>query len=110
MLLGLASRRYGAGLHPWVVTYAGDVLWALLVFWLLRFWWPRWPAAQTAWLALGFAFAVESSQLYQPAWLNAVRGTTLGSLVLGHGFLWSDLVCYTVGVGVGVGLERVRRN
>ncbi|MEN8216136.1 MAG: DUF2809 domain-containing protein, partial [Pseudomonadota bacterium] len=26
----------------------------------------------------------------------------LGALVLGHGFLWSDLVCYSVGVAMGV--------
>ena len=43
----------------------------------------------------------------------AVRRTTLGGLVLGFGFLWSDLACYTVGIGLGMvlewGMSRVHR-
>ena len=34
---------------------------------------------------------VEESQLYHASWIDSIRGTTLGALVLGHGFLWSDL-------------------
>ncbi len=30
------------------------------------------------------------------------RHTTLGGLILGFGFLWSDLVCYALGVELGV--------
>jgi len=43
---------------------------------------------------------VEVSQLYRALWIDAVRGTTLGALVLGQGFLWSNFVCYVAGVGV----------
>ena len=50
---------------------------------------------------LALAFAVEASQLYQADWINAVRDTPIGALVLGRGFLRSDLVCYTAGVGTG---------
>lgn len=108
LVLGLASRHYGAGLPAWVVAYAGDALWALLVFWLLGFGWPSVSSTRLALQALAFAFLVEVSQLYQPPWLEAVRNTTLGSLVLGHGFLWNDLVCYTVGVAFGYMLERLK--
>ncbi len=31
-----------------------------------------------------------------------IRQTTLGGLILGFGFLWSDLVCYALGVELGV--------
>ena len=41
------------------------------------------------------------SQLYHAEWIDNIRATTLGGLVLGYGFLWSDLVAYTIGVGVG---------
>jgi len=105
-LLGLASRRFGAVLPAWLAAYAGDTLWALLVSWLVGFAWPRWSAGRVAAVALAGAFAVEISQLYQAAWLNAMRHTTLGGLALGHGFLWSDLVCYCVGVALGYSLER----
>lgn len=109
VVLGLASRRFGRWLPAWVAAYAGDALWALLVFWLLGIGWPRSSGKRLALGALGFAFLIEVSQLYHAAWLDAARQTTLGSLVLGHGFLWSDLLCYAVGVAFGYLAERLRR-
>ena len=95
--LGLASRRFAA-LPDFVRLYAGDALWAATVYFLAATLWPR---ARIAWLAGGaltFAFAVEASQLYHAPWIDGVRSTRPGALVLGQGFLWSDLVCYTLGV------------
>jgi Protein of unknown function (DUF2809) len=106
MLLGLASRRWGNGLPGWVTLYAGDALWALLVFWLIRFWHPRWQPARAAAAAAVFALLVELSQLWQTPWLDALRRTMLGALVLGQGFRWNDLLCYAVGIAAGVGLEQ----
>ena len=62
---------------------------------------PRWTLRWRVVISLAIAFAVEASQLYQAAWLNEVRRTTLGALLLGRGFLWSDLVCYAVGIFAG---------
>lgn len=106
VFLGLGSRRFGTDLPGWVTLYAGDALWALLVFWLLRGAKPQWPLTWAAVLALSIAYAVEFSQLYHAPWLDALRRTTLGGLVLGHGFLWSDLLCYAIGIGLGAGLEQ----
>ncbi|MGC1718192.1 MAG: hypothetical protein WA746_04335 [Isosphaeraceae bacterium] len=33
--------------------------------------------------------------------------TTMGGLILGFGFLWSDLACYSLGVGLGVLVETI---
>ena len=101
MLLGLASRRYASGLPGWVGAYAGDALWALLVYWLVGLARPRWSGRQQALAAGGFALLIELSQLWQAPWLQALRHTTLGALVLGQGFLWSDLACYAVGIATG---------
>ncbi|CKH20539.1 Protein of uncharacterised function (DUF2809) [Streptococcus pneumoniae] len=49
------------------------------------------------------------SQLYHAEWIDNIRATTLGGLVLGYGFLWSDLVAYTIGVGVGFLFEFILR-
>ncbi len=99
---GLASRSpVAAHLPEFLATYAGDTLWALMLFLVLGFVFPRtWPGV-IAVATLVLAFAVEFSQLYQAGWINAVRDTRIGALMLGRGFLWSDLVCYTVGVGAG---------
>ncbi len=105
--LGLASRRFPAWQPAFVATYAGDALWAAMMFWLLALARPRaatWPLGL---MALGIAFAVEMSQLYRAPWLDAIRGTRLGALALGQGFLWSDLVCYAAGVAAAVVLDRV---
>ncbi len=60
-------------------------------------------------LALGVSFLVELSQLWRPPFLEALRATTLGGLVLGYGFLWSDLVCYTVGALLCTAAETILR-
>ncbi|MFD2784451.1 ribosomal maturation YjgA family protein [Hymenobacter rubripertinctus] len=104
--LGLGSRRYAAALPAWLTAYAGDTLWALLVFWLVALLRPRWPVLRVGLAAFGLTLAVETSQLYQAPWLNALRHTTLGGLVLGFGFLWSDVLCYGAGVLIGYALER----
>ena len=106
LVLGLSSRVFSSSLPTWIAAYAGDTLWALLVFWLVGLLRPNWLSERVAAVALGFAFGIEISQLYQAPWLNAIRATMLGSLVLGHSFLWSDLVCYSVGILVGYLLER----
>jgi hypothetical protein len=98
--LGLASRRFAPPLPDAVRLYVGDVLWATTVYLLAATVWVRAPVAQLAGGALAFSFAVEASQLYHAPWIDSVRGTRPGALVLGFGFLWSDLACYTLGVAV----------
>ena len=109
MVLGLASRAEALPRPALVASYGGDTLWALLVFLLIGGLLPTRPTLQVALLALGFAGMIEISQIYSAPWLDALRQTLAGRLVLGSGFLWSDLLCYTVGVLSGVALERVYR-
>lgn len=103
--LGLASRRFGAFLPTFVAAYAGDTLWALTAFLGVSTLVPRARLSRRAIVALAFAYLVEISQLYHAPWIDGLRHSTLGGLILGFGFLWSDLVCYTVGVGSGAMLE-----
>ena len=105
IVLGLASRRYAAGLPAWVGLYAGDALWALLLVWLLSLVRPAWPLSRIALVTGSFAVAIEFSQLCQWPWLVMLRQTWWGHLVLGQGFLVSDLWCYALGIGSGVGLR-----
>jgi hypothetical protein len=58
----------------------------------------------TLWVAsaaLIFSFFIEISQFYHAPWIDAIRQTRIGGLILGFGFLWSDLVCYTAGIVSG---------
>ncbi len=103
--LGIGSRRYGGYLPAFVAQYAGDTLWALMVFLGFSVVVPGWSTTRRAALALVVCYAMELSQLYHAPWIHALRHTTLGGLVLGFGFLWSDLVCYAVGVVVGAACD-----
>lgn len=81
--------------------YAGDTLWALMVFLVVGLGFPRLRTSIVAAVAIAVAFTVETSQLYQSDWINQIRATRPGALLLGVGFLWSDFVCYTVGILIG---------
>lgn len=109
MVLGLGSRRYAAALPSFVARYAGDVLWASLVYWLLAWIRPRASRTMLAMAALFVAFAVEVSQLFHAPWIDGLRASRPGALVLGQGFLWTDLACYGVGVLIAAMLDPVAR-
>ena len=104
-LLGIGSRRFAHLLPGFVAAYAGDTLWALAAFLGIGVVLPRASIATIAGLAMSFSVAVEISQLYHARWIDSIRQTTLGGLILGYGFLWSDLACYTVGVGLAVMID-----
>jgi len=105
---GLASRsELAVHLPVFVATYAGDTLWALAVLLGLCMVFRDVRPSFIAVMALVIAFAVEASQLYQAGWIIAIRSNRLGALVLGEGFKWSDLACYTVGVAIGFAGETV---
>ena len=105
IVAGLASRRYAAYLPWWLAKNAGDALYATMVFWGFGFLAPRATTSRVALAAVAFCFAIELTQLYQAPWIDAVRATTPGRLVLGQGFHAFDLVCYVAGVGLGMALE-----
>ena len=97
ILLGLMSRKFGASLPAFLANHAGDALWGMMIYFGFRFLLPK-SLGLSAILGASFCFVIEFSQLYQAGWINAVRNTTIGALVLGKGFLWIDLVRYTIGI------------
>jgi hypothetical protein len=89
-------------LPPFIATYAGDTIWAAMVFFLGGCLWPDGKKWQLAIAALAFSWAIEFSQLYQSPWLNHLRNYRLGGLILGFGFKSSDLICYMIGILMAV--------
>ena len=111
-LLALAVVAAGlfwrSGLIPlpqWLSNNGGDALWALMVFVGFGFLIPRASTLVIALLALIFALGVEFSQLYHAPWIDAVRATLPGRLVLGTTFNWPDLPAYAVGIALGALVE-----
>jgi len=93
--LGITSRKTTG-----VPTFFGDVLYAVMVYYVVRMVFIRSSKQKTALLALSFCFCIEFFQLYQAEWMLEIRNTTLGHYVLGQGFLWSDLGFYTLGIAI----------
>ncbi len=108
--LGLASRGFAAQLPTpvgtFVAAYVGDALWAAMVFFGISTLVPRVALRARVAIALAYCVATELSQLYHAPWIDELRATRLGGLVLGFGFLWSDLIAYTIGVAAAAVLAR----
>jgi hypothetical protein len=102
IILGLSSRKFAFALPDLLNGYLGDALWSLMIFIGFGFLFPKIETRKLAFISLIFCYGIEISQLYHAEWIDSIRATTLGGLVLGYGFLWSDLVAYTIGVGVGM--------
>ncbi|WP_066631197.1 ribosomal maturation YjgA family protein [Labilibacter marinus] len=105
VLLGLLSRSNLIVLPPFIDAYIGDVIWAFMVFYLFTIVLYKAPLKKILLATFIFSFMIEFSQLYQADWINQIRDIKLFALVLGHGFLWTDLLCYSVGIIVAFGLE-----
>ena len=81
---GLASRSFPQALPLGLGGYPGDALWALLVFLALAFVKPGSRTSRLAMAALSVSYLVEAAQLYQDPWVNSIRSSTAGHLVLGQ--------------------------
>ena len=97
MVIGLLSRRYTEG-GDFIHDYIGDAIWAGMIYLGFRFLKPSQTMKWAFVSALIFCYVIEVSQLNQSDWLNELRRTTLGGLILGFGFLWSDFLMYTLGI------------
>lgn len=107
---GLASRRYPWLFPGFMSKYPGDALWALMVFlgWGIIF--PGVSTRKIAVYALATSFVDECSQLYHAPWIDSIRSTFLGHIILGSGFMWFDFAAYAIGVFIGVFGERALRS
>lgn len=92
IILGLLSRKIS-----FIPHFVGDMLYAAMIVGWFRFLFLSLSLKQVIFWSVVFCFGIEFSQLLQQDWLVELRATLLGKLVLGRGFLWSDLLAYTIG-------------
>jgi hypothetical protein len=105
IVLGLLSRRYPELLPAVLGKYPGDALWALMVFCGVGFLRPKLPPLYAAILAFTFSCAIEFFKLYQASWIESVRASLPGRLVLGSVFSWKNIAAYAAGILVGWAVE-----
>jgi len=105
IILGLSSRT--AIVPQFIYPYLGDFLYALMIYFIMGFLFPKKRSLGIATLSILICFSIEFLQLYQAQWIISLRATIFGKLVLGSGFLESDLISYLLGVFLGFVIERL---
>ena len=111
-ILGIGSRYFAEILPDFIANYAGDTFWAMAVYFFLRFIIQKKSKITSSIIAYVFSVFIELSQFYHAPWLDEIRKTIIGGLILGFGFMWSDLICYAVGIIIGLLIDSffVNRN
>lgn len=103
IILGLISRQIS-----FVPLFVGDMLWAIMMFFIIRFIFIKADIRVIFLISLMTCYMVEISQLYRADWINNIRKTIIGRLILGQGFLWSDIISYTIGISVVTFFELIK--
>ncbi len=102
--LALATRKHPEWFYPFIAKYGGDTIWAGEFLFFLRILFPKTKLLTLAICNYLLGVMIEVSQLWHAPWLNAIRHTQPGKLMLGLGFMWSDLICYAVGTLIAFGI------
>ncbi len=105
--LGLLSRKFSYLLPDVINTYLGDALWAVMIYLMIATIGKSWSVNRVGFYSILFCYAIELSQFYNAPWIDAIRNTRLGGLILGFGFLWSDIMAYILGVSAMFLLEKI---
>ncbi|GAA3515704.1 DUF2809 domain-containing protein [Aquimarina addita] len=103
ILTGFLSRT---SLIPELLyPYAGDYLYALMWFFIVGFIDIEIKSFRVMLISIMICYIIEFFQLYQAHWITTIRNYKLGALILGQGFLWSDIISYTFGGITGFIIE-----
>ena len=78
-----------------------------MVYFIMRFLFIRADIIRITIYSLLFCYAIEFSQLYKAPWIDNLRHTLFGRLVLGDTFLRGDLLSYTGGIVIGILVDRM---
>lgn len=100
ILLGILSRAF-----DFIPLFIGDILYATMIYFMVRFIFPKSKYSLVFLTALLFCFVIEFQQNVNIAWLVNLRKTLIGHYILGQGFLWSDLAYYSLGVFLGYAID-----
>lgn len=98
IVTGIFIRIKKAWFPDIVNLYLGDIFYAFMMYYIVSFIAINKKSIFCGLLALIICYSIELSQLYQAVWINEIRQTIPGRLILGSGFLWSDLLAYFLGI------------
>jgi hypothetical protein len=99
--LGFGTKVYSGPGSIWVNYFAGGIFYE--IFWILVIVFV-WPVLNPGWVAF-WVFLITSilefSQLWHPPFLETIRSSFIGSVLLGNKFSWWDFPHYIFGCLLG---------
>jgi hypothetical protein len=98
----IALYMHDAFIRP----YGGDVLVGILIYCFVKSFLDT-PIIPTALIVLVFCYAIEILQYFHYVELLGLQNSKLARIVLGTGFSWIDMLCYTAGMFIVLLLERI---
>ena len=98
---GLAMKFYRGPGQEWLNNSFGGVPYEIFFVLLVVFIWPQLPAVRAAVAVCLVTCLLECLQLWHPPFLQAIRATLLGRLLLGNTFQWTDFPYYFIGSFLG---------
>lgn len=104
VLIGLSSR-YTSFYPQAIQVHLGDAVWASMIYFGFKLITKKDNTLSPIFLSLFFCWFIEFSQIYQGDWLVHIRNTFIGGLILGKGFLWTDLLRYAIGIVLAVATD-----
>ncbi len=102
IVIGLKSRSSSTDSSTLFGQYGGDILWAFMIYWGAALLFFKQTVKLPTAVSFVFSYAIEFSQFCKWEKLMELRATRFGALILGHGFLFSDLICYSIGIAAAV--------
>lgn len=79
----------------------------VFLIWAMVF--PASSTSKLAGLALITSLLDEFSQMYHAPWIDAIRRTTIGHLILGTDFAWADIAAYVLGIAAVAAVDAIGR-
>jgi hypothetical protein len=97
----IVNRLHDAVIRP----YGGDLLWGIFLYCVARSF-VNGPVKPIAVCVLLFCYAEEILQYFHLADRLGLRKPSLMRTLIGTSFTWVDMLCYTLGIGIVLLVER----
>lgn len=110
LLLLLTELFIAVYLHDAIIRpYGGDLLVVILLYCIIKSF-ADVPVFRTAIAVLIFSYMVEISQYFHLISLLGLEKSKVARLLLGYSFSLTDMLAYTLGIGLVLVAEKVRIN
>ena len=99
--LGFASKFYIGPFQDWLNNSFTGILYEIFWCLIIVFFFPRAVSVMIASLVLIITCILEFLQLWHSPFLEAIRMSFIGSVLIGTTFVWSDFLYYFVRSAIG---------